>query len=65
VLARVRLGVERIVLAVVGTGALVATMPALSGDDEKMFATQTVLYLGYCVLLLGDVIVSGKRVGAQ
>ena len=65
VLARVRLRVERIVLAVVGTGALVATMPALSGDDEKMFATQTVLYLGYCVLLLGDVIVSGKRVGAQ
>ena len=52
VLARVRPQVERLVLATLGIGALVVTMPAFSSPDEKAFATQSVIWLAYCVALV-------------
>lgn len=52
VLARVQPQVERLVLATLGVGAVVVTMPAFSSTDEKAFATQSVIWLAYCVALL-------------
>lgn len=52
VLARVRPAVERLVLATLGVGALVVTMPAFSGTDERAFATQSVIWLFFCGALL-------------
>jgi hypothetical protein len=52
VLARVRPPIERIVLATLGVGALVVTMPAFSATDEHAFATQSVIWLAYCVALV-------------
>jgi hypothetical protein len=52
VLARVRPPIERLVLATLGVGALVVTMPAFSSTDEKAFATQSAIWLFFCAALL-------------
>lgn len=61
VLARVRPVVERVVLVTLGIGALVVTMPAFSATDERAFATQSVVWLGYCVALLVVLTRSSRR----
>lgn len=52
VLARVRPPIERLVLATLGAGALVVTMPAFSSTDDKAFATQSAIWLFFCAALV-------------